>query len=93
MAQNMPSLPAASEKSEVASAPEKSSAKPVEVIALRPGFIKQRRRAEGDRFTVGSMKEVANWMRCVDPLLEKKHQEAMKAVKEERKKKIEAAGK
>ena len=47
----------------------------------------QVRKFVGDKFKVGSEKNLGSWMECVDPELEKAHQKAMKA------KKLKAAGK
>lgn len=51
--------------------------RPVEVIATRDGFYRQRRMVEGVRFTVPSMAKVGSWMKCVDPVLEKEHQKIL----------------
>jgi hypothetical protein len=59
----------------------------IEVVAIRPGFFKNRRMNVGEIFTVKSMEKVGAWMKCTDPELEKQHQALAK------KKKENAAGK
>ena len=61
---------------------------PIEVRAKRLGFYDNERKMVGDVFTVPSMDMVGNWMECVDPELEKIHQEMMV----ERKRKLKASG-
>jgi len=53
----------------------------IEVIALRPGFIGQRRRKVGDRFKVAKFEALGEWMKCVDPTIEKKRIEFFKEKK------------
>jgi hypothetical protein len=43
----------------------------IEVIATRPGFFKNMRRKEGDKFTIPSMDQIGEWMKCANPVLEK----------------------
>lgn len=57
--------------------PPKPPKRGIDVIATRSGFIHNERKSEGDRFTVESMDKLGSWMQCVDPVMEKKHQEAM----------------
>lgn len=61
--------------------------RPVEVIAVRAGVFRRCRRGPGDKFTVPSFDLLGEWMKCVDPRLEKQHQANIK----ERKAKIKAA--
>lgn len=71
----MPKPPVANElavKEEIA-----ASSKPIEVIATRKGFYKQRRIAEGARFKIDSMEQFGTWMILADPVAE----EARKAKK------------
>lgn len=91
----MPSLPkVASEKSEAALASEDSAETPVippkkiKVVALAKGFFAQDRKVEGDEFEVSSMKQLGSWMKCVDPTIQKMHEEAMR---QKKKRKVEAA--
>ncbi len=49
----------------------------VEVVALRPGVYKRDRKAKDDKFRLDSFEQLGSWMRCVDPVVEKKHQETM----------------
>lgn len=81
----MPSLPKPSEaqvSEESAKVEQKEpvapKAKSIEVVALRPGFFKQMRKSEGDKFVVEKFEQLGSWMKCLDPVMEKKHQEAMK---------------
>ena len=47
----------------------------IQVIANMPGYLGNRQRiAAGDVFTVKDMSQVAFWMRCTDPTLEREHQ-------------------
>lgn len=55
--------------------------RPVEVVALRAGFYQRERKVEGDKFMVASMQKLGDWMKCVDPKLEKLHQAAIKEKK------------
>ncbi len=57
-----------------ASAPKKG----LEVVALRKGFYNQHRLREGDSFTIKSFEDLGDWMKCVDPDLQKKHLENLK---------------
>jgi len=52
--------------------------KDVRVIALGVGFYKQLRKKAGDAFVVDTLADVGSWMKCEDPVLEKKHQELMR---------------
>lgn len=47
----------------------------IKVIATRAGFFNQHRKAEGDKFSVPTMEKLGDWMKCVDPVLEKKRKE------------------
>lgn len=51
--------------------------KKITVIALRPGFYMNHRRIEGDRFDVANFEDLGSWMKCVEPLMEKKHRAAI----------------
>ncbi len=75
----MPPLPNANSAEKPAESSKEVVRKPIDVIALRDGFFKQIRRKENDKFQVPSMDKVGKWMKCLDPALEKKHQEMMKA--------------
>lgn len=55
--------------------------KGIEVVAMGFGFYNQSRKIEGDRFFVKSFEEVGSWMRCIDPLFEKKRVEFLKSKK------------
>lgn len=57
----------------------------IEVVALMPGFHANERFKEGDKFTIQSMKQLGDWMKCVNPELEKQHQELIKAKKAKQK--------
>lgn len=50
----------------------------IEVVALRKGFYNQHRIRENDLFLVKSFEELGEWMKCVDPDLQKKHLENLK---------------
>lgn len=54
----------------------------IEVIAMGPGFFKQGRKKEGDRFTVDSFDKLGSWMKCVDPVMQKKHEAEQRRKKE-----------
>ena len=56
--------------------------KGIEVLTLRSGFYKQCRYELGDTFFVPEMRLVGTWMKCTDPVAEKKHQELMKLKKD-----------
>jgi len=47
----------------------------IEVVAMRPGFFNQHRKAEGAKFSVPSIEKCGEWMQCVDPIMEKKRVE------------------
>jgi hypothetical protein len=55
--------------------------KGIEVVATRKGFYNQMRCKEGDKFFVKSEIELGEWMKCVDPMFEKKRIEILKAKK------------
>jgi len=44
----------------------------IKVIAMRQGFFGQQRVKKGQEFTIKSFDDVGEWMKCIDPLLEKK---------------------
>lgn len=44
----------------------------IKVVATRKGFYNQTRISEGQSFIIRSFEEVAEWMSCVDPIIEKK---------------------
>lgn len=86
--QKMPSLPNASAPAEVnpdvsehdemivppTPPPPKAMPKPIEVMAIRPGFYAPHRKNPGDIFTVPSFKKLGSWMKCTDPKIEREHQ-------------------
>lgn len=85
----MPPLPGAEQ-----SAPDASQApaqpakkKMVDVIAMRAGFYRQKRISVGMEFQVRE-DELGTWMKCVDPVLQKKHEVNMRAKKEAIKKAV-----
>ena len=53
----------------------------IEVVAIRPGFFKNRRMVAGDVFNVAAMEKVGDWMKCTNPELEKEHQAMMRKKK------------
>jgi len=53
----------------------------IEVKALRNGFYNLHRLRENDVFTVKSFEDLGEWMKCLDPDLEKQHQANMKEKK------------
>ena len=63
----------------------------IEVMALRPGYFKGERKSEGAKFFVKSFKELGSWMRCLDRVAERKHNEIMKKKHEELMKKRKQA--
>ncbi len=80
----MPPLPsnAATEKSGAAPVPQPSRA--IAVVATAAGFHKGHRKSEGDAFTVAKFEELGSWMKCVDPTMQKKHEEHQRSLKEKR---------
>ena len=50
----------------------------IDVVADRNGFYNQERISEGRPFKVKSFEELGEWMRCIDPDLEKKRVEFFK---------------
>lgn len=58
----------------------------IEVVATRKGFYGQMRKREGDVFTVPKFESLGEWMRCKDPVLEKKRVEFFKEKKKKAKK-------
>ena len=52
--------------------------KGIEVVALRKGFYNQHRLKENETFTVKSFEDLGEWMKCLDPDLQKKHFENLK---------------
>ena len=59
-----------------------TSKKKIDVVALRKGFYNQHRLAEGDEFQVKKFEDLGEWMRCKDPVLEKKRVQFLKEKKE-----------
>ena len=59
----------------------KTASSGIEVVALRKGFYNQLRISEGAKFTVTSMEKLGEWMRCVDPTIEKAHQKMIREKK------------
>ena len=53
----------------------------IEVIALRKGFIGQRRIVVGEKFTIPSVDRLGSWMKYADPALERQRQKEKKAKK------------
>ncbi len=53
----------------------------IEVVANDKGFYNQIRRKVGDKFIIRSEQDFGDWFRCVDPNLEKKRVEFIKAKK------------
>lgn len=70
----------------VAAAPaapvEVKKAKPIEVVADRPGFYNQVRLREGDHFEIRSEDDWGEWFHCVEPGMEKKRVAFLKEKKE-----------
>lgn len=59
----------------------RSHPKPIEVVALREGFVRSERKKEGDVFTVASMQKLGSWMRCKDPKIQREHEAILLARK------------
>lgn len=80
----MPPLPLAPEQSGADVYDEDKEIKPIanrgliEVVALRDGFYKNQRIKEGHRFQVTDEKHLGTWMKCIDPVVQKKHAERIK---------------
>lgn len=55
--------------------------KGIEVIAIRGAFFRQHRVKEGDKLIIKSEAEFGEWMKCVDPLMERKRKEFYKKKK------------
>lgn len=87
MSRQMPSLPSQASEESGAEQAEQPQAAPkvsrgIDVVALRSGFYEQRRIIEGEKFTVKKAEQLGSWMRCIDPVMQKKHQENLKAKKD-----------
>jgi len=52
--------------------------KGIEVVAMAKGFYNQNRYVEGDKFSIRSEQEFGEWMKCVDPAMEKRRIEFYK---------------
>lgn len=50
----------------------------IEVIATRKGFYGQMRKKVGDKFTVKKVEWLGEWMKCVDPALERERVKFLK---------------
>ena len=50
----------------------------IEVVASRKGFFGQQRYKENDKFKVKKFGQLGSWMRCIDPVMEKKRSEFFK---------------
>lgn len=50
----------------------------IKVVATRKGFYNQMRYKEGESFTIRSEEEFGEWMKCVEPIFEKKRLEHFK---------------
>lgn len=61
-------------KSESNTIVSKISKSGIEVVAVRKGFYNQHRKKEGEKFIVSSIEKMGEWMRCVDPIMEKERQ-------------------
>jgi len=77
--QGLPAQPIASNQQRVA--PVKSPSM-IQVVALEKGFYNQQRINPGEKFLVKDMKGLGKWMRCVNPEIQKVHEEAMKIKRE-----------
>lgn len=53
----------------------------IKVEATRKGFYNQMRYKEGDQFVIRSEEEFGEWMKCLDPSMEKKRAEFFKQKK------------
>lgn len=53
----------------------------IEVVAVRNGFFNQHRKAEGDKFFVPKIESLGDWMKCIDPVMEKERVKILKAKK------------
>ena len=53
----------------------------IDVVALRDGFYNQRRIPEGMQFKIKNFDDIGDWMKCVNPVLEKKNLEYHKLKK------------
>lgn len=50
----------------------------IKVVATRKGFYNQLRVKEGDEFIIKDFSKIGEWMKCVDPALERKRVEFYK---------------
>lgn len=55
--------------------PPLAPSKGIEVVATRNGFYNQMRYRTGDKFFIRSEQEFGEWMKCVEPYLERKRLE------------------
>jgi hypothetical protein len=53
----------------------------IKVVALRDGFMFQQRIKAGEEFTISNFSQLGSWMKCLDPMMERKRKEIEKAKK------------
>lgn len=72
-------LPAPEHKmEEVVETKTNTESEGIDVVATRKGFYNLQRLREGDVFKIKNFKEIGEWMKCLDPDLEKKRLEILK---------------
>ena len=54
----------------------------IKVVAIQEGFYQQNRLSPGDEFEIKDMSRLGFWMRCLDPVIQKKHEALQAAAKE-----------
>jgi len=69
------------DKNESIIATPKISKEGIKVVALRKGFYNQERIKENQEFLVKNFSDLGEWMKCVDPDLERKRMLEMKSKK------------
>lgn len=61
----------------------KPSVSGVEVVAVRDGFYRNSRKKAGDLFMISNLDKAGSWMKCLDPKVEKMHQQNLKERKQQ----------
>lgn len=56
----------------------------IKVVAMRKGFFAQQRVKEGEEFIVRKLENLGEWMKCLDPVIEKKRVQFFKDKKAKR---------
>jgi len=76
-----PSIISPEENNDSVVSVSKSHSNGIEVVALRKGFYNQNRIREGEKFTVKNFEDLGEWMKCLDPDIEKEKNKFFKEKK------------